>query len=291
MSFCFCGKTAIIDVKASLCSEHFCEFFENSVKSTIEKFQMFSKKDKLAIACSGGKDSMVLLYLLNKMKFNITAIAVDEGIESYRIFTLKFLENFCKKNKIPLKIASFKDFSGFSMDEVIKKSKTSPCRICGTWRRYLLGKLSKDFDVLITGHNLDDEAQSLLMNVINCNFSLMSRLGPVSSKSKKSNFPIKVKPFYFSFEKEIASYAFLKGLMTKFNECPNFEGSFRNFIMDCINELEKDVKGFKENFVLAFLNEKFQETENLGSLCSSCGELSSKKTCSSCSFIENLITS
>ena len=290
MVSCFCGEEAMIDVRKPLCSEHFCESFEKLVESTIEKFQMFTKQDKLAIACSGGKDSMSLLYLLNKLGFNITAIAIDEGIESYRVFTLKFLENFCKKNNIPLKVASFKDFSGLNMDEVVKKSKISPCRICGTWRRYLLGKSSKDFDVLVTGHNLDDEAQSLLMNIINCNVSLMPRLGPVSSKNSKSGFPIKVKPFYFCFEKEIASYAFLKDLMTKFNECPNFEGSFRSYMMDCINELEREERGFKENFITAFLNQDFEKTETETSFCSSCGEISSQKICSSCSFIDTLIT-
>jgi len=289
MTNCFCGKQPIINTRTPLCSKHFCQSLEKTIQYTIQKFQMFTQKDKIAVACSGGKDSMTLLYILNKLKFNVTAIAIDEGIETYRTFTLKFLEQFCKKHNIPYKKNSFKNHTGLTMDEVIKKSKISPCRICGTWRRYLLGKTTKNYDVLATGHNLDDEAQTIIMNIINCNFNFMNRIGPTTHKNPKNNFPKKVKPPYFCHEKEIATYAYTKKILTKFNECPNFQGSFRNFITETINNLENKTKGFKKNLIQTFLKQKNPTTQPTTTNCTTCGEISSKKTCSSCTFIETLI--
>ena len=266
--------------------DDFIDFFDNLVLDTIEKFSLFDKNSRIAVACSGGKDSMVLLYVLKKFGFDVSAIAVDEGIEGYRNLTLEFLSKFCKSNDINLFTKSFKDFSGVTMDDFIKLSDTSPCRVCGVWRRYLMGKCSSDFDVVSTGHNLDDEAQSIIMNVVKSNFDIIGRNGVISKKLSKGSFPIKVKPLYFCFEKEVASYAFLNGLMTKFNECPNFDGSFRNFIMTSLNDLEAEAKGFKESLVSCFQKYNFESKEENYGECGICGEVSLQTICKSCSFIE-----
>jgi tRNA(Ile)-lysidine synthase TilS/MesJ len=172
--------------------------------------------DRVCVAVSGGKDSMSLLYVLNKKKYNVTALAIDEGIGDYRDKTLKTMKNFCVKNKIPYKIVSFKKEFGKTLDKIMEQHKERPCTICGVFRRYLLNSRSCGFDVLATGHNMDDEAQAILMNLIKTNISLFHRLGPVSGYIKSRKFTKRVKPFYFCLEKEIMVYSFLNNLNSEF---------------------------------------------------------------------------
>ena len=132
---------------------------------------------KIAVATSGGKDSLAMLYLLNKHYKNVEAIAIDEGISGYRADTLKALIDFCDKNKIKYHIYSFMSEFGKTLDKMMKKQE-NPCTVCGILRRQLLNKYSRGFDKLSIGHNRDDEAQSILMNLLKNNLEISARLGP-----------------------------------------------------------------------------------------------------------------
>jgi len=187
-----CKKKPVIALtnnKIELCKLCFFKYFEKKFLRTIKNYKMFDKKDKVLVAVSGGKDSTVLLHLLNKFRLNIEieAIVIDPLIGEYMRKNIKNLEEFCKKEKIKLHNISLRDEFGYSLcyiRDLLKKKgvKYNSCTICGILRRHLINKYARKLKVnkVVTGHNLDDEAQSFFMNLIKNNMSITARLGPVT---------------------------------------------------------------------------------------------------------------
>ena len=222
-----CNKKPIIELHAGekLCKKHFIEYFENKVFKTITKFDLIGKKENLGVAISGGKDSLTLLHILSKLskqnpKIKLTAIMIDEGIKGYRDKTLITAKEFCDKNNIKLNIYSYEKEFGMPLDAMLKVLDVKPCTICGIFRRYLLNKKSKElkFTKLATGHNLDDEAQSILMNQFKNNIHLSARLGPKVGIKENKSFVQRSKPLYLCTEKEVTTYAFINKLLDNFTE-------------------------------------------------------------------------
>lgn len=287
MAECFyCGQKAAIATERAMCRKHFIRYFEEKVKKTIKRFGLVERNEKLAVAASGGKDSTAVLYILRKLGYNVEALAINEGIHGYRDATLKDLEAFCEQHGIKLNTVSYKDYFGFTLDELLQKKKIHPCMACGVLRRYLLNKASQGYDKLVTGHNLDDEAQSIMMNMTKANVQLMARLGPKTGVMEDRRFTPRVKPLYLCSEKEVATYAFLQGFSIKFTECPNAAQSFRATIRDMLNGLEAKNPGTKLGIVHSFLKmapllKQMPVVKELN-YCAECGEPSSKETCMAC---------
>jgi len=285
-----CINHAVFDTPA-YCKEHFLAYFENKVRETIATYNLIKKGQRIAVAVSGGKDSLTILTLLHKWYENVTAIAIDEGIAGYREHTLKDAQRICQENKIPLCITSYKEFMGFTLDEILKKKKLHPCTVCGAFRRHLLATASKEFDVLATGHNADDEAQAVLMNIIKGNTELFTRLGPVSGNGP-TQFTQRVKPLYFCTEKEVMAYAYLNGLVDSFTECPNVHESYRQIIRDELNTYTKTRPQAKQQLLQRFLKAKQSLPHKKISLqqCTTCGEPSSRAQCKVCEYVSLLST-
>src|SRR3989338_6510269 len=120
MNCLHCGKSAVIQLQhGALCKNHFMDYFEEKVISTINKYRLIERNDKICVATSGGKDSLTVLYLTKKYceqynipTNNIFALAIDEGIADYREHTLVDLQRFCKEQDVPLKIARFEEELG-----------------------------------------------------------------------------------------------------------------------------------------------------------------------------------
>jgi len=277
----------------------FIDKFEDRFKKTIEENNLFTKKSRILVACSGGKDSTVALYLIKKLGYNVEALTIDLGIGDYSKKNLENTRNFCKIHNIKLNESSFTEHFGCSKCNIERTLKNNgvclnSCSICGVLRRYLLNKLARElkFDVIVTGHNIDDEAQAILMNFLRNNMPMQSRLGPKSGLIKDAKFVPRVKPLYFSFEDDIRKYSKMHNFELMYEKCPCMADSFRNKVREMINSLPnpQEVKqNIVDNFIkmLPKLKEKYLKEGKL-CICEACGEPSSEKICTTCRLIQKL---
>ncbi|PIY60170.1 TIGR00269 family protein, partial [Candidatus Woesearchaeota archaeon CG_4_10_14_0_8_um_filter_47_5] len=233
------------------------------------------------------------LSVLHKLGYKVTALLIDEGISGYRKSTIQDMERFCAQKRIAFRIVSFLDSFGFTLDEALGLfPEKNPCTVCGILRRYLLNKAARGFDVLATGHNLDDEAQAILMNLLKNNQEIARRIGPKTGIVADQKFVQRVKPLYFCTEKEDRIYAFLTGIEISFAECLYVPASFRNTVREALTSFEQSYPETKEQVVRAFLNHKRSISQSIpifsGSVqhCVRCGEPAQGKICSACSFAE-----
>ena len=303
-----CLNQAVISLQhGNLCKNHFIDYFEDKVFKTINKYQLIGRSERLCVAVSGGKDSLTVLYLTKKYleknnlpANNLLALAVDEGIDQYREKTLIDLRKFCAEHAIPLTIVSFQQELGKTLDQaypiINKDASKKPCNVCGVWRRYLLNKHAKRLgaDKVITGHNLDDEAQAIIMNIFKANTKLAGRLGPISGIEEHDLFIQRVKPLYFCAEKEVRLYALLKNFQIQFTECPYSKEGYRHHIQEMLNDFEHKYKGTKQGIVNSFLamlpSLQNQEKKGPSSIqqCSRCQEASNKEVCNACMMKETI---
>lgn len=289
------------------CEAHFVQLIEKRFRRTVRKYSLIRHNEKLLVAVSGGKDSLTALHLTKKFfgKSNeISAILIDEGIKGYRDEALKIAAKNCRALDVPYKVVKFKDEFGITMDEVykkIKRSKTNlgaPCSFCGTFRRTIMNRYAKKMhaDKLITGHNLDDELQSILMNECDNDLPRFVRSGPVSGIRPLKNFVQRVKPLCEIPENEILLYADYVGIEHYSGYCCPFRAEAkRNHYRRLLNELEAAYPGTKFslwNFYMrikpmllkekAFLKFALQE-------CRLCSEPSVSELCDTCRKIALLL--
>jgi uncharacterized protein (TIGR00269 family) len=272
--------------------------FESQVKDTIEKYNLLQKDDKILVACSGGKDSTVILHILKKLNYTIEAITVDAHIGCYTKENVKNIQSVCKKRSIPLHIISFRKEFGASLcyiRDALKEKGTNlkSCTVCGVLRRTLLNKAARKQKAtkLVLGHNQDDEAQAFLMNLLKNKLELSARMGPKTKKTE--NFVQRIKPLYFMKEKDIATYSKMHNFPVYYGKCPCSTEGYRNFIKDLLNNLEKDNSHIKENLIKTFIKNKahLQNTFKLTTMpnaCEQCNEPAAKELCRSCQILSQL---
>ncbi|VVB73650.1 tRNA 2-thiocytidine biosynthesis protein TtcA [uncultured archaeon] len=288
-----------------LCNDHFAHSVERRAKRTVREYKMLDGAKHIAVAMSGGKDSQVLLYLLHEiaspMGIRLTAILVDEGIKGYREKVIPEAKSLCKELKVPLKIVTFKRSFKRSLDDIMKLKRKgegnlrqeASCTYCGVLRRWLLNKATKEIgaDRLALGHNLDDMAQSYMMNMLRNEQSLM-RLNPVGGDAEA--FVMRIRPLFRIPEKEIALYAVLKGFKSTFVECPYVVEGFRPYVRGFINDLESKYPGTKFKLLNSYLSTKdaisvaASKGKRAPNSCGKCGEPTSGKICKCCELIETL---
>jgi len=279
-----------------LSDKKFREYFDKKVRSTIRKYKLLTKKDRIVVAVSGGKDSTVCLYLLKKLGYNIEALTIDPCIKDYSDINIKNLEKFCNKYDIKLNMISFRQEFGFSIMEIKKKLKSkgyeySSCMLCGILRRYLINKYSKGFDYVATGHNLDDEAQSFIMNVFRNDIRLAERQGPKPGLFNKGMFVQRVKPLYMMLEEEVKRYSKSMKFPVSYGICPVSGGAYRREFTGMLDEFEKKYPSVKYNII------RFQESMSARikpieveevNKCESCGEPASGRICNTCRILGEL---
>ncbi len=256
MKCVYCDNKAVIS-RPARCKEHFITYFEKRVWDTIDRFELIKKGQSICVAASGGKDSLALLDVLSK-KYKLTALCVDEGIPGYRDRTIKDLELFCKRKNILLRIITFEDAGSRPLHEL---KPTHPCSTCGVLRRKALLEHTRGYDLIATGHNLDDEAQSIMMNVLRNQRVLMGRIGPKTPK--REGIAVRIKPFYLTPEKEVRAYCLIKQIRTNFSECPNIVKSFRWQVGEALNYLEEEQPGSKRSIIDVFLKKHYRGIDKL----------------------------
>lgn len=280
-----CEEKAVIE-HPQLCKNHFQTYVEETVKDTIERFNLVDEDDSVCVAASGGKDSITILYILNKLGYDVEALAVDEGIHVYRDRTIRFLNEFCEYNNIPLNVVSYEEEIGNKLEDIVPDDQPA-CNMCGTFRRHLLNQYSQGYDKIATGHNLDDESQAILMNIVNAQTELFARQGPKTKQVE--GFTQKIKPLYLLKEKEIMVYAYLKDFAVGFQECPFAQESFRANLRDVLNSYESSHYGTKKNVVKKYLSirddmvDVDEKVEDVNT-CNECGSPCSGETCKFCQY-------
>ena len=290
-----CKNKAVIELKylgERLCAKHFSDLFERRVGRTIDKAKMLDrKKDKIAVGVSGGKDSLVLLYLLKRFHYNIVAVTIDEGIRGYRDHSLSFIKKFCRKHKIPWKTYSLKKEYGFTLDSI--KNKKLMCSYCGVLRRGMLNKKARQLGCtkVATGHNLDDETQMILMNLFRGELERLARAGPITGLIEDELFVPRVKPLRECSEREDVLYAVLHDIKYTDVECPYSRYAYRNIVRELLNKMEERYPGTKfailRNFdkMLPFLREYYKPREK-PKRCKKCGEITRGPICKFCEVVE-----
>ncbi|MFX1474207.1 MAG: ATP-binding protein, partial [Promethearchaeota archaeon] len=170
-----------------LCEQCFRASIEAKVREAISKWQMLQRTDRIAVAFSGGKDSAALLSILveNQRRFpesEIIAVTLDEGI-SAASDREKIVRTAAQMLGVELVISSYQELYSVTMDDLVELVRAtdypySPCVYCGVMRRQGLNILARqlDADKLAFGHCLDDEVQSMLMNLIRGDVQRLSRL-------------------------------------------------------------------------------------------------------------------
>jgi len=287
-----------------LCRKCFASSIETKVRSTITRYQMLRFNDHLAVAVSGGKDSLSLLYILAKIrkyrpKTTLTAVTVDEGIKGYRDEALEIAAKTCKKLEVPLHIVSFKDLYGFSLDEIIQKNREkgltqlTACAYCGVLRRRAIntGARQVKADKIATAHTLDDETQTFMMNIMRADITRLAKQTPLSKEIQPLFVP-KIKPFCEIPEKESALYTYIKKLDFQDTPCPYASEALRNDIRGMLNQIEEKHTGtkFAISRAMAKLLPAIEETTKKGVFkkCIECGEPSSLDVCKTCEMLRQI---
>lgn len=290
-----------------LCSKCFMGSIEDKVKATIAKYEMFQPNDKIMVAVSGGKDSVTLLHVLaniekNFPKASLCAVTVDEGIKGYRDEALKFAVKNCLRLGVKHVVTSFEDLFGVKLDalvQTLKKTKNedavelTPCAYCGVLRRRALNVAAREkgVDKLVTAHNLDDETQTILLNLFHGDALRIARVKPVLAE-KHPKLVQRVKPFCEVPEKEVAFYAFLRRIEFQTVPCPYASSALRSDLRLILNRMEEKHAGtkftlFKSVDKIRPALEKLVDEARLRE-CKSCGEPTVGDLCKPCQMLHSL---
>ena len=278
----------------------FAQAFERTVKDTIERYDLFSSTDKILVAVSGGKDSTAVLHVLCKLGYRVEAVTVDAHIGCYTQQNLENIRAVCHNLAVPLHEIPFRKVFGASLCYIRDYLKArghnyKSCTVCGVLRRYLLNKKARELGAtkLVLGHNLDDEAQVILMNLVKNRPELNARLGPKIDNFDDARFVPRVKPLYHTREDEVVRYSKLMRFPVKYGKCPCSAEGFRNAVRDFLNEYERSRSGIKENIVKLFLDRRDQMQEQFATsqrpaYCMQCDEPANDTLCRACTLLSLL---
>jgi uncharacterized protein (TIGR00269 family) len=286
-----------------LCKKCFTESIEAKIRVTISRYHMLSYNDHLAIAVSGGKDSLSLLHIIAKLKrfrpkTTLTAVIVDEGIKGYRDEALDIAVSACKKLEVPNHIISFKELYGFTLDEMILKARErgqtelTACAYCGVLRRKAINIEARRVKAnkIATAHTLDDEVQTVLMNILRGDISRLAKEKPVTNEVHPL-FVQKIKPFCEIPENESALYAYVKKIKFQDTPCPYASEALRNDIRGILNHMEQKHAGTKFTVFRAIerLQPALEKTKKEDfKLCAECGEPSAVDLCKTCELLRHI---
>ncbi len=286
-----------------LCKKCFAESIEDKIRATIVRYKMLSYSDHVAVAVSGGKDSITLLEVLAKMerkypRATLVAVTVDEGIAGYRDEALEIAAETCKRLRIRHHVVSFKKLYGCTLDEIVGRIRKrgidlTPCTFCGVLRRKAMNTaaLEVEADKIATGHTLDDEVQTSLMNIFHGDVAKLASEKPVTDVAHP-RLVQKVKPLCEIPERESALYAYARDLTFQSTPCPYAGEAMRNDIRNLLNRMEERHAGTK--FTVAKSIERLRPAlvdlmdKSEFHECKECGEPASGELCMACQLLKQI---
>jgi tRNA-5-methyluridine54 2-sulfurtransferase len=289
-----CRGPAVIDVprhNANFCAEHFVGHVREQVRRTIDAHRMLSPGDRVLVAVSGGKDSLAAWDLLVDLGYDVDGLYVGLGIGSYSDASGEHARRFADERGLKLVEVELREEHGFDVPSAAAATRRVPCSACGLSKRHLFDKAAVDggYDVVATGHNLDDEAAVLFGNVLRWQVDYLGRQQPVLEA--RGGFPRKVKPLVRLAERETAAYCVLRGIDYQVEECPMAAGNRHLGFKEALNALEARSPGTKAAFYLEFLDKAahlFRSDEDRDALgtCSRCGAPASSEVCAFCRLVD-----
>lgn len=300
--YCLSRKAVIRRPKtgANTCKECFFDQFEEEIHQTIIRNHLFSRGDKVAIAASGGKDSTVLAHVMTTLNerydygLDLFLLSIDEGITGYRDDSLETVKRNRDQYRVPLKIVSYEELYGWTMDSIVQKiGLKNNCTFCGVFRRQALdrGAVVVQADKIVTGHNADDIAETVLMNILRGDIARLERCVSIVT-GENSDMP-RCKPFKYTYEKEIVMYAYFKRLDYFSTECIYSPMAYRGFAREFLKDLEAvksasiiDIIRSAEHFVVDKNKSNFKQ--QVLQKCTLCGYMSSQEICKACVLLDGL---
>ena len=282
-----CKRQAEVELKshnAAFCRDCFLYFFENQVLKAIKTFKMFTKKDRILVAVSGGKDSLTLWNVLLDLGYKADGLFIYLGVEGFSDIAKGKVEKFARERGARLIVVNLVD-EGIPIPEVKKKTRRVVCSLCGQIKRYYFNMvgLKEGYDVLATGHNLDDEVSRLFSNVLHWKMEYLVDQSPVLPS--EDGLLKKVKPLCRVTEFETSVYAFFKKLDFVDVECPYSKGATFTMYKKHLNQIEFSSPGTKIDFYQGFLKNMkpiLKKSEGVKNRCKICGYPTFSDMCSVC---------
>ncbi|WP_232700823.1 tRNA 2-thiolation protein NcsA [Halobacterium wangiae] len=310
-----CDREAVMHAAYSgtyLCDRHLFESVERRVRRRVREDDMLpadatpEDPETWVIGLSGGKDSVVLTDILHETfaedpRVELVALTIHEGIEGYRDASLDACVELADQRGIRHEVVTYAEEFDVEMDDVVEDDPLdmAPCAYCGVFRRDLLATYAEELgaDKLLTGHNLDDEAETALMNVFEGNVEQVAKhfdasLGPFDERREKAGMIPRAKPLRDVPEKEVALYAQLRELPVHMAECPHSSEAFRGEIQDLLLALEENHPGTRHSIMAGYeelaslaADEYGDEDRDVGE-CEACGAPTTREKCRKCALVD-----
>jgi uncharacterized protein (TIGR00269 family) len=314
-----CDSEAVMHAAYSgshLCVDHFCESVERRVRRRIREDSLVPRSatpedpETWVIGLSGGKDSVVLTHILDETfaedpRVEMIALTIHEGIEGYRDESVAACEELAADLEMHHELVTYEEEFGVRMDDVVEDDpeNMAACAYCGVFRRDLLSKYADELDAdkLLTGHNLDDEAQTALMNFLEGDVAQVAKhfdasLGSFDDRREQDEFVPRAKPLRDVPEKEVALYAHLADLPAHITECPHSSEAYRGEIQELLLKLEENHPGTRHSIMAGYeelagiVADEYDGSDEAADLreCEECGATTTREKCRKCALLESI---
>jgi uncharacterized protein (TIGR00269 family) len=312
-----CDREAVMHAAYSgnyLCEAHFCESVEKRMRRRIRKDGLLSADatpedpETWVIGLSGGKDSVVMTHVLDETfardpRVELVALTIHEGIEGYRDESVDACRQLAADLQLRHELVTYEEEFDVRMDDVAESDplNMAPCAYCGVFRRDALSRYAAEFDAdkLLVGHNLDDEAETALMNFLEGDVAQIAKhfdasLAPFDERSDQDDFVPRAKPLRDVPEKEVALYAHLRDLPAHVAECPHASESFRGEIQDLVLALEDEHPGTRHSIMAGYEDlaalavDEYDRDGRADDLeeCERCGSPTTGDVCRKCQLLD-----
>ncbi len=291
-----CGEPAVLELRrhnAAFCAPDFLGFFRNQVREAIRKHRMFARDEHVLVAVSGGKDSLGLWDVLLDEGYRTTGLYLDLGIFDYSVESKAKCEAFAARRGAPLLVASVAEAVGAPVPVIKAVTRRPPCSGCGLSKRYLMNRVALEhgMPVIATGHNLDDEAATLLGSVLHWQTEALARQSP-ALPSTHAKLVRRVKPLYRLSELETAAYAVLRKIDYIVEECPFAKGATSIAHKEILSRMEDASPGAKHNFLFGYLEKARPAFERAEAVtlneCARCGQVTTGTVCAFCKLADQV---